>query len=339
VLAAAGSLESCSSSPSYDSVIAQTYRPFDGHLIERNALNRELVRYATLAPSSHNTQCWKFEVGDRHVSIVPDFTRRLQAVDSDDHHLFGSLGCATENLEQAARANGLRGNVRLDPLRNAVRVAFEPAKPVVSPLFGAIPLRQCPRAPYDGKTVPAGDLRTLEAAAGGTGVRILSYVVHGNTAQLSDPAFMDELRGWFRFNAADAIAKGDGLSSLSSGNPQLPRWLGDIAFKYPFTPKSENEKYANLIRSSAGIAVFVTDANGWRHWIEAGRSYERFALATTALGIRTSMVNQPVEVARLRADFARLLDVGHYRPDVVVRFGYGPAMPQSRRRSIDDVIV
>jgi len=174
VLAAAGSLESCSSSPSYDSVIAQTYRPFDGHLIERNALNRELVRYATLAPSSHNTQCWKFEVGDRHVSTVPDFTRRLQAVDSDDHHLFVSLGCATENLVQAARANGLRGNVRLDPLRNAVRVAFEPAKPVVSPLFGAIPLRQCPRAPYDGKTVPAGDLRTLEAAAGGTGVRILS---------------------------------------------------------------------------------------------------------------------------------------------------------------------
>ncbi len=44
---------------------------------------RELVRYATLAPSSHNTQCRKFGVEDTSISIVPDLSRCCPAVDPD----------------------------------------------------------------------------------------------------------------------------------------------------------------------------------------------------------------------------------------------------------------
>jgi nitroreductase len=29
---------------------------------EHTAQLKELIRYATLAPSSHNTQCWKFQL-------------------------------------------------------------------------------------------------------------------------------------------------------------------------------------------------------------------------------------------------------------------------------------
>ena len=37
---------------------------------------RELVRDATLSPSSHNTQCWRFRVEPGCVSVQPDFSRR-----------------------------------------------------------------------------------------------------------------------------------------------------------------------------------------------------------------------------------------------------------------------
>lgn len=72
------------------------------------AVQQELVRYSTLAPSSHNTQCWKFVPRDKLISIQPDYDRRCPAVDPDDHHLFVSLGCAAENLVQAASAIGFR---------------------------------------------------------------------------------------------------------------------------------------------------------------------------------------------------------------------------------------
>ena len=68
------------------------------------ALSHELVRYATLAPSSHNTQCWKFAVEGKGITILPDLSRRCPVVDPDDHHLYVSLGCAAENLVLAAKA-------------------------------------------------------------------------------------------------------------------------------------------------------------------------------------------------------------------------------------------
>ena len=351
--AAVAPIQSCSSSDAaYDDAVETTWRPFDGRITGRRALQHELVRYATLAPSSHNTQCWKFRLEDHRISIFPDLARRCAIVDSDDHHLFVSLGCATENLVQAALARGLRSDVRFDPAAGGtVRVVLEPAKTVMSPLFGAIPIRQCTRAEYDGRSLQTAQLRLLEAAGEGNGVRIIlltrksqmeqvtEYVIRGNTVQMNDPAFMDELRSWIRFSDAEAVARRDGLFSRASGNPSVPRWLGSPMLKLFFTPKSENDKYARFIRSSAGIAVFVSDTSDKRHWVEAGRCYERFALQAAAMGVRTAMVNQPVEVSRLRADFAKSLGVGGRRPDLVVRFGYGPEMPRSLRRRVDAVIV
>ena len=81
---------------SYEQAQRQTWRPAESKPADRSALMQELVRCATLAPSSHNTQCWKFHIGEREIDVLPDLSRRCPAVDPDDHHLFVSLGCATE---------------------------------------------------------------------------------------------------------------------------------------------------------------------------------------------------------------------------------------------------
>ena len=169
--------------------------------------------------------------------------------------------------------------------------------------------------------------------------KVLEYVVQANTAQMNDPAFVEELKAWIRFGDVEAVRTGDGLFSRSTGNPSVPRWLGSLLFSALFTTGKENDKYAKHIRSSAGIAVFVSEANNKAHWVEAGRCYERFALQATALGIRNAFLNQPVEVSTLRPQFATFLGVGTRRPDLVVRFGRGPGMPRSLRRPIEAVIV
>jgi hypothetical protein len=221
-------LQACSSSTSgmsYEEVAQRTWRHTKGSLGDSSSLLRELVRYATLAASSHNTQCWKFRVEARAISILPHLSRRGPAVDLDDHHLFVSLGCAAENLIQAALANALKGETRVDAAADgALRVALEPTKAVVSPLFEAIPKRQCTRAEFDGKPLSNEELRVLEQAGTGNGVRVLllteraamekvlEYVVQGNTAQMNDFAFVEELKTWIRFSYDEAVRTGDGLS-------------------------------------------------------------------------------------------------------------------------------
>ncbi len=308
----------------------------------------EIVRYATLAANSHNTQPWRFTVGPRSIAIAPDVSRRCPAVDPNDHHVFVSLGCAAENLTHAALALGLRPALRFEA--NAITADFENASAERSPLLAAIPHRQSTRAVYDGKPVSTDLLRELEQASRGEGVAILlitdrkqmaavtDYVVEGNTTQMRDIRFMDELKAWMRFSEREAVATMDGLFSRASGNPALPRWLVRPLLPFVFTERGENDKYRACIESSAGLAVFVAEHDDAAHWVEVGRGCQRFALQATALGLKYAFVNQPVEVPRLRRQLAAYLNLGSRLPDLVVRFGTGPELPKSLRRPVSQVI-
>ena len=117
------------------------------------------------------------------------------------------------------------------------------------------------------------------------------------------------------------------------------RWIGDLAFGWFFTPQGENDKTARHTRNSAGIAVFVGEAADKAHWVEVGLAYERFALQATVLGIRNAFLNQPMEVAAVRAPFAAGLGLSGQRPDLVVRFGRGPTLPASLRRPVESVLI
>jgi nitroreductase len=312
---------------------------------------RDLIRYAALAASGHNTQPWLFRIGEGRIDILPDFSRRTPVVDPDDHHLFASLGCAAENLALAAGARGRPGELRFDPSgEGSVAFVFGGGSETGSALFDAIPTRQSTRAGYDGKPVSPPDLQALAAAAAVPGVdlilitnrtqidRVRDLVVAGNSAQMADPAFVRELKAWLRFSPRQAIETGDGLFSPSSGNPTLPAWLGPSTFDWVFKADAENDKYARQLASSAGIAVFVSQKDDREHWVLAGRACQRFALQATALGLKHAFVNQPVEVAGLRPELASLIGLPGRRPNLVMRFGYGPALPYSARRPVERIM-
>ncbi len=321
-------------------------------LLSSNPTLRELVRMSTLAANGHNAQPWRFRLDEAGIKILPDLSRRTEVVDPDDHHLYVSLGCATENLAIAAGAHGRPANVTIrgEP-EPQIDVVLDNARPLDDALYKAIPLRQSTRSAYDGQPISPRDIDLLNAAARQDGVSVLIFtepnereeiselVVAGNSAQMDDPAFVAELREWLRFSPDSAVAMGDGLFSACSGNPITPDWIGGRLFASFFTKDAENAKYRDHIRSSAGIAVFIGDQADPLHWIRVGRSFERFALQATALGIRNAHINQPIEVPSIRAEFARWLGMPGVRPDLVVRFGRAPATPMSLRRPVEDVIV
>ena len=337
---------SCSPNDRYLSMARALRSPLQTS-VDQSALLQELVRCATLAANGHNTQPWRFRLLPDQISIRPDLSRRTPVVDPDDHHLWASLGCATENLVLAAAALGKHAEVEVG--QQEVKVALHQSMPVRSPLVDAIFQRQCTRAEYDGHPLPNDILNELVRAAAHGGVRLLvltdraqiegviEYVTQGNSAQLRDAAFMKELKSWIRFSDAQAAATRDGLFARTSGNGTAPPWLGRLLFGALFREKSENEKYATHLRSSAGVAILVGERADPASWFEVGRAYERFALAATALGVRNALVNQPVEVPGVRTQFASWLGLGSQRPDLVVRFGRGAQLPYSLRRPLSQV--
>lgn len=313
----------------------------------------DLVRYATLAPNSHNTQPWKFRLGTNAVQILPDLSRNTPVADPDDHHVFVTLGCAAENLLIAAHARERPGEAAVNPAGKAtsIDIALGRGAAIERELLDAIPLRQSTRSDYDGQPLSAGELRLLEQAALLPGVdtlfitdrakldRVLEFVIEGNSVQCDDPAFVKELKDWMRFNSDEALATNDGLFAACSGNPTGPTWLGSLMFDQFFSKDSENKKYTGHMNSSAGVAIFVAEQDNEEGWINVGRSFQRFALQATALGIRHAHLNMPIEVADIRPQFASWLGIPGKRPDLVIRFGKAPALPMSLRRPVGEVLI
>ena len=104
---------------------------------------------------------------------------------------------------------------------------------------------------------------------------------------------------------------------------------------YPIRPVTLTGWLAGV----ACLALISSAAENPQDWLAAGRVYERFALTATSLGIRTALMNQPIEVPELRGELAKAFDLGDRQPQMLVRFGYAPEMPRSLRRPLEQVIM
>jgi hypothetical protein len=167
---------------------------------------------------------------------------------------------------------------------------------------------------------------------------VLDYVKQGNLRQYADQAFMAGLVEWLRFNKKEAMTSLDGLFSRSSGNPEVPRWLGRM-FMAGTKPQQQADADAKKLRSSSGAVVIAAESDDKTAWVRTGQVYERLALKLTSLNIKSAFLNQPIEVVDLRAQFQRALGLGASSPQLPVRFGYSAPMPRSLRRPVDQAII
>jgi len=310
---------------------------------------RELVRCATLAASGHNAQPWKFALREDAIELHPDFTRRLPAVDPDNRELWISLGCAVENLLVAARAAGFEAAVSYPEAADVIRIRLIAGAPPGDALYAAIARRQNTRSAFDGRPVNPADFDRMQAMPlePGIGLRFVvtpgelttvgEYVARGNISQFADRAFVTELIRWVRFNKREALASLDGLHSRCMGTPEVPRWLGRRVLSN-MKPEAQARADAAKLRSSSGVVVITSADDDKIAWVRTGQVYERFALTLTSQNLKLAFLNQPIEVAGIRGQFRSALGLGRTLPQLIVRFGYADALPQSLRRAVDDVI-
>lgn len=312
---------------------------------------------ATLAPSGHNTQPWKFSVEENIIQIYPDFDRTLSVVDADNHALYISLGCALENLVISARQDGLMSRVDYfpeDEHEECLRVTFtEKSIRMESELFEAIPERQSNRSMYDEKKIPKTDVIKLLKAGEYDTVHVKSFdtkskeiepvidlVKEANRIQFSDKRFVEELISWIRFTKKETETKKDGLSAKVMGFPHVPRWLGRLILKTFVKPESEAKKTEKQIRSSSHLLLFICKKNDKRHWVDTGRLFQRTALTAASLGIAHAHVNMPCEVESVRKKLSGLLGLTpDEKPMLLIRLGYADEAPRSPRRPLNEVLV
>ncbi|HEV7457926.1 MAG TPA: hypothetical protein VGN96_14230 [Roseococcus sp.] len=308
---------------------------------------RVLAGHAILAPSSHNTQPWRFRLGEDRLELLADRTRALPVVDPEDRALVISCGAALGHLRVAAEALGQGLGVTLLPEPAApdllARILPGPARAPVRPEWlAAIRARRTTRAAFT--TEPLAQPLPVAEVEGATlhwrtapaeRHAIAELVAEGDRAQMADPGFRGELAAWVRSRHA---ASRDGMSGAAFGMPDLLSFVGAMAIRRFDMGAGQAAHDMALAENSPALGVLTTPGDTPRDWLRAGEALGRAILALTAAGLKHSYLNQPIEVPALRPRLAALLGTREF-PQILLRAGHGPDIGPSVRRPLEEVLV
>jgi len=305
-----------------------------------------LLRYAILAPSSHNTQPWKFSVGEDEIQVFIDRTRLLKVADPDQRELHISVGCALENLLIAAEHFGYGHQVAYlpEPANEelAATVKFMPQgqpTPFRDPaLFEAILTRHTNRKVYDERPIPQGDLQHLQncCVEGDIWLHMTDdletkrkadeLIIRGDAIQFSDPAFREELGYWI----------GQGLL----GTPWLMSKMAQLTVTYMNLSKGQAKKDSEVLMSAPVLAAISSEVNNRESQVKVGQVFERVCLAATIRRIRVHPMSQILELPELKTEVAKLIPKPNVVPQHTFRLGYAEQEKgHTPRRQLDEVLV
>ena len=287
---------------------------------------RFLLRYAILAPSSHNSQPWRFRVLGSGIEVAADGRRRLDAADPDRRELYVSVGCAVENLRIAAERFGFAPRVEYPDRIGAdgvATVAFrgdgDPSNGRRSDLFDAITERRTSHGPFEDRPLdPAvrDDLAaTVTGAVGSQFVddpapkrAIGELQAEADRLLMDDPAYRRELGHW--------------IGNGALGSAWLAARIGQAVVTHLDLGGREAAKNSRLVDRAPLVAVLTTDSDDPEARVEVGRVFERLALTATAAGVAVHPMSQTLERPGLRTRLVDLLGEDAGKPQHLFRLGY-----------------
>jgi Nitroreductase family len=315
---------------------------------------RFLLRYAVLAPSSHNTQPWLFRLHGRAVDLHADRARRLPVVDPDDRELTMSCGAALYTLRLALAAFAVDVWVTELPrpaepdLLARVELTGSPAPgptPDEATLFAAITRRHTSRARFEPDPVPDAVVGELRAAARAEGAwlyevpgwrhaAVAKLLARADRLQMADPAFRAELAHWLR---PSHTHHDDGIPGYALGRGEIESVVAPLVVRTFDMGAGQAASDEHLLADAPLLAVLGTLEDTVASWLRAGQALQRVLLTATALGLEASFLNQPIEVPTLRRHLARDLGVSGL-PQLLLRIGHGPRGSTTPRRPVADVL-
>lgn len=314
---------------------------------------RTVAEFASLAPSVHNTQPWRFVAHQRALDVYVDPDRGLRYLDPSGRQLHISCGAVTEFARLAVRAVGYDCEVRLlpDPSDQTLvaKVMIRGRKattPAEQGLIEAAARRYTDRGPYADEAVTEPELDRLRDAIADSGcwLRILdrpedrlaaiTLLSDAETLETSDPEYRAELAQWRRDGRAP-----DGLPSTAYMTWTDDARVSDVPLRdfggHDAHPHPSDAPPPDVERDT--IVVLGTELDSVESWLSAGRALARVLLTLTDANLSSQPLGPVLDVPAARARLRHELGlVG--QPQFMLRIGHGLGRPATGRRSTNDVL-
>lgn len=319
----------------------------------------QILTYASLAPSGHNSQPWSVRVvSEREWIIGSDNQRWLTVVDPDNREVLLSIGAFIENLAQAASAYGFHAEIEVlarTPMDGDVaRVVLVPGKAADIPL-ARISTRRTVKSKLQPRELTSADVADFTRAAGGhlhyfpAGSRhsnlMAQEAVENFRIQFENSRAMAEAVQWTRFSDKDVKKYRDGLTPDGMEITGLAGFYvrhfldpADAAGRR-FREKGI-QKVSAQAKEGGGWLVITSDGATVPDLIRSGRRFQRMALLAREKMVGIHPMTQTLEEASGRSNIRR-----HHPsamiPQFMLRVGYLAQYPDpvSLRRPVDWFLV
>lgn len=316
---------------------------------------RTAVEAAVQAPSSHNTQPWRFRIAGPVLEIFVDPARHLRAIDADGRQQIQACGCALYNARVTVRALGHHDDVTtmfadaVHPELVATLCAGEPHITTESEhaLYAAIPRRRTNRRAFLERPVGTAIVDDLAAAAHALGAslvrlepaqkhRLAQLVDTADRMQYGDPAFRAELARWL---VPTGSRRRDGIPYSEKEYGSAMPFSRMRAVRSPALGESLGAIEAAFIDEAPVVIALGTPADDSSAWLASGQALQAVLLRATNYGLSAAFLNQVLELPDLRYSVATLLpDIGY--PQMILRLGYAADSVHhpAPRRPLEEVL-
>lgn len=313
-----------------------------------------LLRYAILAPSTHNTQPWLFHIRGDELELYADRTRALRAIDPDDRELIMSCGAALFHLRVALQHFAYEAEIKTfpDPMDPDLLALVRLVRPHEASaeerwLFQAIRKRRTNRQPFNGDPVPETFLEVLQEAAQKEGAllhivareqerfNVAELVAEGDRLQWVNKRFRLELAAWMHPSRNEHH---DGIPAYAQGMDDLLSCAPPIVIRTFDMGEGQAAKDKDIAIYSPVLALLCTETDTPQAWLAAGQALDRVLLRARVENVWASFLNQPIEIPELREKLREVIAQPGF-PQLLLRLGFGPDVKPTPRRNVDEVLI
>lgn len=309
---------------------------------------RAALSLAVRAPSMHNSQPWRWRVGEHSLHLHAQRSLRLEHADPDGRELILSCGAALHHGAVALAALGWRSVIHrlpnpAEPLHLAsLELHRQTPDHTDIALAAAIPRRRTDRRLYSSWPVAAGDIALMGARAARAGVTMRrvettphfrDVVAQAVWEHVCDRDYLGELSMWSGRYASTA---GVPARNTPASVPQaaIPgRLFAGAALDQPSgtSPSDDN----------AVLLALGTETDDTLARLRAGEAGSLVMLTATALGLASCTVTEPLEITGTRDAVAAEVFGASAYPQMLLRLGWAPVnadpLPATPRRPVHEV--
>ena len=309
------------------------------------------IQLACRAPSLHNSQPWRWVVGDAAVDLFADHERVLRSADRSGREAIISCGAALDHFRIAMAAAGWKTNV--DPFPNPndrdhlASLDFAPAHYVTTAerdRADAILSRRTDRLPFRApshwesfepvlrKTIDHSKA-TLDVLADDARPTLAEASRLTESFRRYDEYYHDELHWWTEpFRPYEGVPP----SALVS---EEERARVDINREFPVT--QHGDRRSDVQADESKVLALSTPEGTKADALNCGEALSTVLLECTMAGLATCTLTHITELAESRAVIQNLLGTTAF-PQLLIRTGRAPALEETPaptpRRPLSEVM-